>query len=50
MLHFSSHEASHVQEFAAEALGISGIGVIVGPADYNKVDADDYLFSDDGEA
>jgi hypothetical protein len=34
---------------AADALGISDVGVIVGPADYNKVDADDYLFSEDGE-
>ena len=37
------------KRMAAEALGISDIGVIVGPADYSKVDADDYLFSEDGE-
>ena len=37
------------KKFAAEALGISDIGVIVDPADYNKVDAADYLFSEDGE-
>jgi len=37
------------KKLAAEALGISDIGVIVGPAHYNKVDADDYLFSEDGE-
>ncbi|QBE66024.1 PH domain-containing protein [Pseudoduganella lutea] len=37
------------KKFAADALGISDIGVIVGPADYNKVDADDYLFSEDDE-
>ncbi len=37
------------KKLAAEALGISDIGVIIGPADYNKVDADDYLFSEDGE-
>jgi uncharacterized glyoxalase superfamily metalloenzyme YdcJ len=37
------------KKFAAEALGISDIGVIVGPADYSKVDADDYLFGEDGE-
>jgi len=37
------------KKLAAEALGIRDIGVIVGPADYNKVDADDYLFSEDGE-
>ena len=37
------------KRLAAEALGISDIGVIVGPADYSKVDADDYLFTEDGE-
>jgi len=37
------------KKLAAEALGISDIGVIIGPADYGKVDADDYLFSEDGE-
>ena len=37
------------KRLAAEALGISDIGVIVAPADYDKVDADDYLFSEDGE-
>ena len=37
------------KKLAAEALGISDIGVIIGPADYSKVDADDYLFSEDGE-
>lgn len=37
------------KKLAAGALGMSDIGVIVEPADYNKVDADDYLFSEDGE-
>jgi hypothetical protein len=37
------------KRLAAEALGLSDIGVIVPPAEYNKVDADDYLFSEDGE-
>ncbi len=37
------------KKLAADALGISDIGVIVGPADYDKVDADDYLFGEDGE-
>jgi hypothetical protein len=37
------------KRLAAGALGISDIGVIVDPADYNKVDADDYLFNEDGE-
>jgi hypothetical protein len=36
-------------KLAAGALGISDIGVIIEPADYSKVDADDYLFSEDGE-
>lgn len=37
------------KKLAAEALGISDIGVIIDPADYDKVDADDYLFHEDGE-
>ena len=37
------------KRIAAEALGISDVGVIIAPADYNKVDADDYLFQEDGE-
>ena len=37
------------KRMAAEALGISDIGVIISPADYDKVDADDYLFHEDGE-
>jgi Bacterial PH domain len=37
------------KKFAAEALGLSDIGVIVSPADFDKVDADDYLFHEDGE-
>jgi hypothetical protein len=37
------------KKLASEALGLSDIGVIVPPSDYDKVDADDYLFSEDGE-
>lgn len=37
------------KKLASEALGLSDIGVIVPPSDYNKVDADDYLFHEDGE-
>ena len=37
------------KRLAAEALGLSDIGVIVPPAEFNKVDADDYLFHEDGE-
>lgn len=37
------------KKLASEALGLSDIGVIVPPSDFSKVDADDYLFSEDGE-
>ncbi len=37
------------RKFAAEALGLSDIGVIVAPKDFDKVDADDYLFHEDKE-
>jgi hypothetical protein len=37
------------KKFAAEALGLSDIGTIVQPKDYDKVDADDYLFHEDHE-
>ena len=37
------------KKFAAEALGLSDIGIIVTPKDYDKVDADDYLFHEDQE-
>jgi len=37
------------KKFAAEALGLSDIGVIIAPGDYDKVDADDYLFNEDNE-
>ena len=37
------------KKLASEAFGLSDIGVIVPAADFNKVDADDYLFSEDGE-
>lgn len=37
------------RKIASEALGISDIGVIISPKDYDKVDSDDYLFHEDGE-
>lgn len=37
------------KRLAAEALGVSDIGIIVPPANYHQVDADDYLFHEDGE-
>ena len=38
-----------LKKLAAETLGLSDIGTIVAPANYDKVDADDYLFHEDGE-
>ena len=37
------------KKLAAETLGLSDIGRIISPNDYDKVDADDYLFHEDGE-
>ena len=37
------------KRFAAEALGLSDVGTVVQPGDYDKVDADDYLFHEDQE-
>ncbi len=37
------------RKLAADAFGLSDVGVIVPPADFNKVDADDYLFHEAGE-
>ena len=36
-------------KMAAEALGISDIGKIIAPADYDKVDADDYIMHEENE-
>lgn len=38
-----------LKKLASEALGMSDIGVVVDPKDFAKVDADDYLFHEDGE-
>lgn len=38
-----------LKRFAAEALGLSDIGIIVPPSDFDKVDSDDYLFHEDKE-
>jgi hypothetical protein len=37
------------KKLASETLGLSDIGKIISPIDYDKVDADDYLFHEDGE-
>ncbi len=37
------------KKFAADALGLSDIGSVIAPADYDKVDADDYVMHEDNE-
>lgn len=37
------------KKIASEALGLSDIGAIVDPKNFGSVDADDYLFHEDGE-
>ena len=37
------------KRLASEALGISDIGAIIKPEDYDKVDADDYVMHEEGE-
>ena len=37
------------KKLASEALGISDIGRIIPPSDYDKVQADDYVLHEDGE-
>lgn len=37
------------KKLAADALGLSDVGVIIAPGDDNKVDADDYPFHEDGK-
>jgi hypothetical protein len=37
------------KKLASEALGLSDIGSIIKPQDYDKVDADDYVMHEDGE-
>jgi Bacterial PH domain/YvbH-like oligomerisation region len=37
------------KKFAADALGLSDIGSVISPADYDKVDADDYVMHEDNE-
>lgn len=38
-----------LKKFAADALGLSDIGKILEPKDFDKVDADDYIMHEDGE-
>jgi Bacterial PH domain/YvbH-like oligomerisation region len=36
-------------KLAADALGLSDVGSVIAPADFNKVDADDYVMHEDEE-
>ena len=36
-------------KMAADTLGLSDIGKIIAPQDFNKVDGDDYIMNEDGE-
>ena len=38
-----------LKKIASDALGLSDIGKIIGPADYDKADADDYIRHEDDE-
>jgi hypothetical protein len=37
------------KNIASDMLGLSDIGVVVKPADYNKVESDDYIIHEEGE-
>ncbi|WP_261300660.1 PH domain-containing protein [Paenibacillus andongensis] len=37
------------KKFAADALGLSDIGKVINPSDFDKVDSDDYVMHEDGE-
>jgi hypothetical protein len=37
------------KKLAADALGLSDIGSVIKPADYDKVESDDYVMHEDGE-
>jgi hypothetical protein len=37
------------KKFASEALGLSDIGKVIDPKDFDKVDSDDYVMHEDGE-
>ena len=39
----------YVQKVAADVLGLSDVGSVITPKDYDKVDADDYVMHEDGE-
>ncbi|GAA3328341.1 hypothetical protein GCM10020331_071920 [Ectobacillus funiculus] len=38
-----------MEKLAADALGLSDVGSVIKPKDYDKVDADDYIMHEDDE-
>ena len=38
-----------LKKLASDALGLSDIGKIINPNNYDKVDADDFIMHEDGE-
>lgn len=38
-----------LKKLASDALGLSDIGKIIGPEDYDKTDSDDYVRHEDNE-
>jgi hypothetical protein len=47
--HLPKGESSMFGKLAADALGLSDIGSVIKPEDYNKVDSDDYVMHEDEE-
>lgn len=37
-------------KMAADTLGLSDIGKIISPKDFDKVDGDDYIMNEDGDS
>lgn len=38
-----------IKKFAADALGLSDIGKVIEPQDYDKTESDDYVLHEKGE-
>jgi hypothetical protein len=38
-----------LKNMAMDTLGLSDIGAVIRPEDYNKVDSDDYVMHEEGE-
>ncbi len=38
-----------LRNMAMDTLGLSNIGAVIRPEDYNKIDSDDYVMHEEGE-